>query len=296
MQNVQSIHHDPARNTVRELAHTFIIIKRSEGLSKTTIRSYISKLRIFIDSPFCPEYMDELVPGLIRMFFDEYKKNHKPSTVHVVYVVLKLFVDWFADEVEWDNNPFKKLKPPKVKPKIIDPVELDTIRTMLQYCNTARQAIILFLLDTGIRSQELLSLSVSDVNMLSGQVTIRSGKGNKSRTTIIGKESKRILKKYLKERKVQSEYLWTTTTGNQLSYSALNSSLKRIAKKAGVPPPTPHDFRRAFCLNMIKSGTDIESLRQMMGHNSLSMLRLYAKLSASDIMVAHSKGGVDKWL
>ena len=301
MENVQStdINNvlDISRNTVLESVSSFIRIAKDRKLSKYTIRSYESKLRAFTESTACPVYMDEVEPGLLKMFFELYTKKHKPSTVYSVFNVLRIFFDWFSYETGWDDNPFNKLRPPRVTSKIKDPVELATIEKMLLYSNTRWQSIQLFLLHSGCRAGEFLALDKSSVNMLNGSVFIKSAKGGKSRTVFIGQKAKKVLKKYLQERRDTNPALWVTTFGKRLSYSALNASLKRIAKKANVPAPNPHDYRRCYCLQMLKSGKiDLLSLSQLMGHSSTTTLRLYSKLTSSDLLSVYHQGGVDDWL
>jgi site-specific recombinase XerD len=282
-----------------DIANIFIIIKKSQNLSKNTILFYTSKLRTFLDSKFCPNEITDITPGILRVFFWDYAKTHTPSTVASVHRALKIFFDWYASEIETFDNPITKVKLPHVPPKVIDPVSLDTIKAMLQspHCNIRSQSLLLFMLDSGARASEILALNVDSVNPISGAVFIAHAKGNKSRTVFISPRTRKVLRKYLQERKVQSEALFTTTTGAPLTYSALNALLKRLAKRAGVRPPTPHDFRRAFALNMLRSGTDLLTLATIMGHSNLATLKQYVKLTTDDTMLAHRRaGGVDKWL
>lgn len=288
MKNMQS---------TRELIETFLIEKKSQNLSKTTILSYRSKLRLFSESVYYENDISSISPDQLRIFLHRYEMNHKPSTVYSVYRVLKLFFGWYEYELgEWDN-PMRKVRPPRVPSKIIDPASLDTIDAMLPYCNIRNQSILLFLLDSGIRSAEFLSLTIDDVNLVSGAVYIKKGKGGKARTCFIGHRTRTLLRKYLHQRKDENPSLWVTSTGKSLSYSGLNALLKRIAARAGVKPPTPHDFRRAFTLNLLKDQIDLLTITQLLGHSGITnTLKLYAKLSVDDTMLAHHRSGVDKWL
>jgi len=67
------------------------------------------------------------------------------------------------------------------------------------------------------------------------------------------------------------------------------------AKWANVEISSPHDFRRAFAINMLRSGIDLISLARLMGHSSLKTLQRYLKQIPDDLQAAHNKGGpVDK--
>ncbi len=54
--------------------------------------------------------------------------------------------------------------------------------------------------------------------------------------------------------------LFTIKTGERITYNDLVSLVQEVAKEAGVPRPGPHDFRRAFALNMLRNGCDLISL------------------------------------
>jgi len=54
--------------------------------------------------------------------------------------------------------------------------------------------------------------------------------------------------------------------------------------------PTPHDFRRAFALIMLRNGVDIFALQKLMGHSDLQVLRRYLAQTDQDIQTAHMRG------
>ena len=63
--------------------------------------------------------------------------------------------------------------------------------------------------------------------------------------------------------------------------------LRRRANLAGIETPTPHEFRRGSAVNMLRAGTDLETLRRFMGHADLQVLRRYLDLLDSDLQRAH---------
>jgi site-specific recombinase XerD len=286
--------------SIEDLIIFFIADRRMRNLSKLSILSYKSKLKAFTDSTFCPKNIDDINRGDLRVFFDMYSKNHSPSTVFAVFNVLNIFFAWYENELDgkWDN-PIKRIDAPRVPPKILDPIKIEDVQKMLSYCNITYRALLMFLLDSGLRSRELLDLNVDDVDLFSGQVFVKSGKGNKSRYVYIGAKTRKVVRKYLQTRKYQnSEALWVANGGNRLSYSGLNAAIKRICIKAGIKPQSAHSFRRAFTLSMIRSRqVDLITLSVMLGHSSTATLTRYAKIANVDTMEAHRRAGpVDNML
>ena len=287
---------------IEDWAIEFIKAKKIEGLSPNTIRIYKQQLKHFLS--FCEAQMLERVSqinaGDIRNFLLWLEEGgHNPGGVHVAYRILKTFLRWYDLEAEPENwrNPITKVKAPRLAEEPLKPVDLKIVRSMLETCDATflgkrNRAILLFLLDTGLRARELLSIDLEDINLITGNVLLRRGKGSKTRTVFIGKETKKAVRAYLRRRRDNLEVLWVTDDQKKcLSYSGLRALLKRHAKLAGVETPSAHDFRRAFAITMLRNGTDLVTLARLMGHTSLKVLQRYLKQLPEDLQQAHRCAG-----
>jgi site-specific recombinase XerD len=209
---------------------------------------------------------------------------------------------WWEDEVELDgwSNPIRKVKPPKLPLAPIEPVPLDDIKAMVKSCDKSftglrDKAILLALLDTGARAQEFLSMQLGDINQVSGEITIRHGKGRKYRVVFIGKNARKAVRGYLKNRSDQCQALWVSITEEPLTYWGLREIVRRRSRTAKIETPSLHSFRRAFAINMLRAGIDVFSLQKLMGHADLQVLRRYLAQTTEDIAKAHRIGSpVDK--
>ena len=123
-------------------------------------------------------------------------------------------------------------------------------------------------------------------------VRIQHGKGDKARTVFVGRKCRRALRSYLKSRfdGRSNTPLFVNDEGDRLSYSGLVHMLKRRALDAHVPAPMPHDFRRAFAIEMLRGGCDLARLAELMGHVSLDVLRRYLHLLDDNLKAAHAMG------
>jgi site-specific recombinase XerD len=151
-------------------------------------------------------------------------------------------------------------------------------------------------LDTGARAQEFLNLNLEDVELATGSVLIRQGKGHKPRMVFLGRKSIRAIRAYYRFRRDTNPALWVSVHGERVTYAALRCLLRRRAQLAALKDiPTPHDFRRAFALIMLRNGVDIFALQKLMGHSDLQVLRRYLAQTDQDIQTAHMRGSpVDK--
>ncbi len=142
----------------------------------------------------------------------------------------------------------------------------------------------------GARAHEFLSLNLDDVDFVSGAIDIHKGKGGKSRTVFVGKKSRKALRAYIRLRADHDPALWVTQNGGRLAIASLRQLLVRRTELAGVPMYSPHDFRRAFALALLRAHVDIFSIQKLLGHSDLSVLRLYLAQTTDDVRDAHERG------
>jgi len=281
---------------------SFIHDRQAQNLSDGTIRFYRVKIKLLLSFliPLGITQISELTPQLIRDYLIYLEQeNHNPGGIHAAYRALKAFLNWWKDEFEPVNwrNPIGKVKPPKVPVEILEPVKSEDALSLLAACDTKTVlglrdcAIILTLMDTGVRASELLSISRKDLDLRNGKIVIRKGKGSKFRIVFISNRTRDAIQSYLKMRTDYSPYLWITKTKSNLKYSGLRQIMRRRAKDAKINTPSLHSFRRYFALQMLRNGVDIFSLQKLMGHSDIQILRRYLQQTEEDIRLAHRLGG-----
>lgn len=295
-------------NDLHEWIDAFLRDVKTRGLSDLTHLYYKRELAFFAE--FCAGQkvaeVEQVTPDTMRDYIDwlEHTRNRTPGGRHAGYRAVRAFLTWWGDEAEPDDwtNPTHKAKAPKVTQPIIEGISAGHVKALLETCEDnftgiRDRAIILFLLDSGVRARELLALTLADVDTIGGAVTVRKGKGNKSRMVYIGKKCRKALRAYLKHRTDDCQNLWVSIHGDKFAVSSLTQTLIRRAQRAGIPTQSPHDFRRSFALNMLRAGVDIYSLKELMGHSDLSTLMRYLALINDDMRAAHDKGSpVDRLL
>lgn len=300
--SVQGIILKLSPNELLEWIEAFLVDRQAQNAASGTVTFYRKKLKIFLD--YCQERsiteFNQLDPILIRRFLFYLKETgHNAGGSHAIYRALRAFLNWYEDEAEPDDwrNPMAKTRAPKVPIEPIEPVAIQDVMRMTRTCNTQSfhgvrdQAMLLALLDTGLRAAEFLQIDLPDLDLTRRSILVRQGKGRKPRTVFLGSRSAKVMRQYLKYRHSQSAALWISSTGERLSYDGLRAVLARRAEAAGLAnAPTPHDFRRAFALSMLRSGTDIYTLSKLMGHSNILVLQRYLKQSTQDTELAHRMG------
>ncbi len=288
---------------------SFLIDRKAAGLSSHTLKFYRQFITPFIT--YCDansvKLVEEVTPDVLRRYFLAFGESHNPGGVHASFRTLRAFFPWLVDEeimpAVW-KNPMLKLKPPKVTLEPLEPIAIQDVKALIMACSSGMaiddrdRAIFLVLLDTGLRAQELCDVNVQDVDLNTGAITVRYGKGGKTRTVFLGKKARKALRAYLRHRDDSESALFLSRDGERISYNALHLMLERRAKLAHLPHhPTLHAFRRAFALNMLRNGADVFALQKLLGHSDLQIMRRYLAQNTQDTQLAHLRGSpVDKGL
>ena len=274
-------------------AESFLIACKAENVAKGTLKFYRVKLRYFLD--YCDSQaitqFEQLTPDVLRRFLLSLEeKGHNPGGIHAAYRALRTFLNWWEDEVEPDGwkNPIRKVKSPHDPEELLDPVEVDEVEKLVDACRRdwhgdRDRAILLTLLDTGLRAGELCALDLSDLDLPTNSLIVRQGKGRKPRAVFFGKRTRRAIRAWLKRRGANQGPLFMTLEGERLGYDGLRAILTRRSKKGGIMGVSLHDFRRAFCLAQLQAGVPETTIARLMGHTTTQLIARYAKQSGNDL-------------
>ncbi len=290
------------------LIESFLIDRKSQGLSPNTIDFYAKKLKYFLK--YCEgqalTQVSQLTTDMIRRYVLGLSETHNPGGVHACFRPLRTMLYWVEEEEIMPDgwkNPIRRVKAPKLPIEPIEPIQIEDLQLLLNTCKhnfsgIRDKAMMLGLLDTGARALEFLDLNLEDVELASGSVMIRKGKGRKPRLVFFGRKTIRAIRAYLRSRRDNNPALWVSIYGDRMTYNALRCLLRRRGELMDLKDtPTPHDFRRAFALIMLRNGVDIFALQRLMGHSDLQVLRRYLAQTDEDVHTAHMRGSpVDKSL
>jgi integrase/recombinase XerD len=149
--------------------------------------------------------------------------------------------------------------------------------------------LVLFLLDTGCRITEALSLGVSEIDMDNLLVTL-DGKGRKQRVVPFSFELRKHLFRYMRDFSRKPNHL-LFATGNNAKLGRRNTlrDVKNLCRRIGFEPPkrTQHACRHTFAVNYLRRGGSVFHLQKALGHATLEMTRRYVNLLTEDLQAVH---------
>jgi integrase/recombinase XerD len=159
------------------------------------------------------------------------------------------------------------------------------------------RAIMETLYSSGIRLNELVQLTVHDVDLKDKVLHIRKGKGNRQRVVPIGKNAATYLQEYLKNirpryarKNKQQRRLFLTDQGKPVTGNSIRTSLFHYKKAAGITKTaSPHSFRRSCATHLLQQGADIRYVQKLLGHRHIRTTQIYTRVYPIDLKKTHTR-------
>lgn len=287
----------------------FIETCQSAGKTTKTLQTYKEgalQLAAFTAEQGMP-LLEALTREHLEAFFGSLRaRGNKPATVANRHRAARALFNWMVDEDLRKDHPMERIKPPKV-PDQVQPHYTDEeigllLKSLPEKVNSAREAdrlalrdraIILFLLDTGLRCQELCDLRFTDVTTDERTFHVVKGKAGKGRLGKYSADVATALKRYMRSRggwpnREDDNYavrlrepLFAMRGGVALTVNGVRNMMIRRFAVAGVEFRGTHAFRRSFGIAYLENGGDPLDLKELAGWSSWSMLHKYTKATAT---------------
>jgi integrase/recombinase XerD len=237
------------------------------------------------------------------------KFNLSKRTVSDAWVPLSSLWTWAEIELDIPHVIRGRVKRPPFTKQVIRPFDEQDIRKLLAVLPvnakgserptaTRDRAIVLTLVDSGIRAFELCALTVGDYTPQTGLLHIRHGKGDKARIVVVGLRTQKALWRWGTRRGDIHNHapLFPSIRGGQhMRRESLTQLLAKLGKRAGVEGVHPHRFRHTFAVNFLRNGGNALMLQELLGHTDLAMVRNYVRLAEQDFGAARKQSPADNW-
>lgn len=143
-------------------------------------------------------------------------------------------------------------------------------------------AMVLLTLNTDLRRSEICNLKIEDVHRY--YITVQRGKREKNRDVYLHEEIGAVILEYAAMRNYPSSpYLFTTRKGS-ITTEYMGNIAQDIKGKTGVKEFSWHKCRHTYAKNMIRNGVDLETLRQMLGHEELTTTGIYSVMDTAEAL------------
>ena len=260
-----------------------------DGKSKNTVAQYVRtcrKLFELIGKPFTEmnayDMRFYLAKEMERGISDQTRENQRAN--------MSAFFQWMVNEEIIEKNPIAQIKPIKCHKEIkkaFSDVEIDALRGACE--SLKERALVEFLLSTGVRVNELATMTVQDINKEALSVHVVHGKGNKERVTYTTTVAMKHLLAYLHDRKEDGDMLFYNKFHTPISTKGIGHILNTIAERAGVDNVHPHRFRRTFATTLSRRGMPLQEIQILMGHRNANTTMQYIATDDSRMNASYKK-------
>jgi integrase/recombinase XerD len=250
-----------------------------------TAKTYIQLFEVFINH-YKSKELTHISENDIRQYLQllvQQQKSH--SYINLMINSIKFYYEvvlGMPNRFYSIERPFKKESLPKV-------ISLEEVQNIIKNTNNIKHKCIVSLLySAGLRRNELLNLKLEDIDSKRMVITVKNGKGNKDRLTILSETVLNDLRTYYKEWQPKV-YLFESPNGDKYSPASVIKIIKTAAKKAGIRKNiTPHMLRHSFATHLLENGTDLRYIQVLLGHNSTRTTEVYTQVAINNIKAIKS--------
>jgi integrase/recombinase XerC len=290
---------------LKEKFEQFLVVEKK--YSEHTVLAYVKDLEqldIFLKSHgievlFAAESVRKISHRWLRLWMSELlDEGLSARSVGRKISAVKSYFNFLQKSEIIDSNPAKRVKIPgfeKSIPSFLKENETEALFDMIEYPNTfegARdQCMLEVLYGCGLRRSELIQLTPSDIDFFQAVIRVK-GKGNKERLIPFGKKVKQALESYLlmqeKEGVVPAETFFVRKNGlpvyPKLVYRVVDKYLGQICS---LTKKSPHVLRHTFATHLLDHGADLNAIKELLGHSSLSSTQVYTHNSITKLKNVH---------
>lgn len=296
-------------------------LEKRKNVSPATYDDYSRTFRRFADYHRTDLPPVEHIGAVhVRAYLNHLKdeKHLSDKSLLNAWVALSSFWTWAETELNLTHIIRGRVARPRYRRPAIEPYTRSDINAMLNVAgknapwtskrghhveerrSTAHRdrAILLTLLDTGVRASELCSLLISDYDPKTGRLHIRHGKFDKSRYVWAGDAARKAIWRHLADYPDAKPGLplFATRTAQPLDRNNLRKMITACAKRAGVSDATVHKFRHTFAITFLRNGGTVLELQRLLGHERMDTLKIYVTLAESDLSAAQRRSSpADNW-
>jgi integrase/recombinase XerC len=287
-------------------------LQYEKNYSAHTVESYkndLCQFKEFVsgDSVFMPEAVDAV--WVRRWIVSLMNENYSPLSVNRKLSSLKSFFKYLCRNNYIEASPIRNIRGPKVKkplPHFVKDLDMEKLFSVWDdedaFEGERDKAILDVFYTTGIRCAELSGLKDNDVDFQAKMIKV-TGKRNKQRLIPFSDTLKDVLQSYINIRDVEMQHVASSNeeagqsandaffvrkNGKALSTSIIYGIVnKRLSEIPNLSKKSPHVLRHTFATSMLNNGADLNAVKELLGHASLSSTEVYTHTTFEELKKAY---------
>ncbi len=285
-----------------ELLELFLDDCNLRNLRDHTIKYYRNELTTFrkiLEAQDITTKPAEITADIIKENVIRYMKDKQGAKVVSINTrlrAIRAFFNFLRKEKYIPQNPFDEVALLRQRKGVIATFSKNQIRKLFRqpdlktFIGVRDLTILMLLLETGIRANELVGITLSDIRWEDSQLLIRNAKGQRERLVPFQSKMKDQLRKYIAIRGVlETDALFVTIDNTPLTKRQLQSRITHYGREADIDDVrcSCHTFRHTFAKMSVQNGAGIFELQQILGHTTMDMVRTYVNLYSNEVRDKH---------
>ena len=269
-------------NNMNSMIGIYLIVKKTDGASKNTIKTYNRILATF--SNHVMKNVLDINEIDIRLYLANYAKTGVATgTIVTTTDILRGFFTYLFDMEYIKRNPMKMIKSPKKEKYIKNVLTKEELEILRNSCKDLRsKALLNTIYSSGVRVSELANMKISDIDFNNAKMKVFGEKSKEERIVYLDAPAIVSIKNYLKSRIDDNDALFLTKRKpyKNMETGAIQREVKKIAKQSGIKKNVfCHLLRSSMATNLTASNVPITSVQKILGHRQISTTMIYSQVS-----------------
>ncbi|WP_176525853.1 tyrosine-type recombinase/integrase [Bacillus sp. AFS001701] len=276
--------------SIQSTLDEFINKCKRKGLRDTTVYNY-SKVLGYLLFDVVDESVAVLKQEFIDKLIEDMQTRMQPTTINARLTILRTFIKYLKLPIDIQllrcrQKQIESFNGTQIR-QLLNSIDRTTWNGVRDYC------MILMMLDTGIRSSELLGICLEDLRLDENKILIRNTKMYLQRYIHITQHTLNALRQWLSIRDMVegTTAVFISMEGNAYTTRMLRWSISKYGELASIKGVrvSPHTFRHTFAKMYLQSGGNLFELQRLLGHSDIKITQRYINYSSDDLGRAQVK-------
>lgn len=274
-------------------------VRNLSGYTQRHYKQELNKFKVKLEAQGIPVDLGKITSATIKQNIIAYmmEQGNKVKSINTLLGTLNSFYGYLLSENLLTENPMNKVQKLKYTRRLVETFTKEQIEQLLSvidkttFVGVRDETIILLILETGVRVNELRNIKLHDIKWGDNVILITEPKNNKERYIPMQRKMKTKLRKYVDIRGdiLGNDFVFITIDNDQISTRQIQDHISKYGKLANIKGVrcSPHTLRHTMCKMSVMSGANIFALSAVLGHSSLDVTRNYANLFTQDVYTLH---------
>jgi integrase len=271
------------KRTFRDMADKYMTEYAVKKAPKSMLRDTISLKHLL------PVLGDKYLSQITSAQITNYKTMRRnegasASSINKELAFAKHAFNIAIREWEWvRDNPFSRVTMEKLPQQRVRYLTREEFDRLYQACNNRLKPIVLFAVNTGVRQDNILSLTWKQVDLSRNLILLEHTKNGERLGLPMNNTVKELLTELNKVRHINGDYVFSSTVGTKIDASKVDKWFRQALKASGITDFRFHDLRHTFASWLSQGDVNIYKVQRLLGHRTIAMTMRYAHLSPQNL-------------